>query len=212
MPWMRGERPDWRRHVISEYEYSLTPIPAKLRLAPCDARLFLIFDGRFKMIHAEGGFRPMLFDLAEDPEEFADLGRDGACAAGIVRLYGHLAEWGRRMALRVTVSDADLRARQGRSLRRGILPCRADKSVSRSRTPGPCAARDGRTLAATAQDALPRPSIRGGGAFCPLRISAATPMAPISSSNATGCSDKASGSPSRMPHGTGPKSRRLAAA
>ncbi len=32
------------------------------------------FDGRYKMIHAEGGFRPMLFDLQTDPHEFDDLG------------------------------------------------------------------------------------------------------------------------------------------
>ena len=46
--------------------------------------------------------------------------------AEIDRLYGQLAEWGRRMSQRVTKSDEDIKAMRGRSLRRGILPFLAD--------------------------------------------------------------------------------------
>ncbi|MEZ5824849.1 MAG: hypothetical protein R3C97_08950 [Geminicoccaceae bacterium] len=35
----------------------------------------MVFDGRFKLMHAEGGFRPMLFDLEADPNEFVDLAK-----------------------------------------------------------------------------------------------------------------------------------------
>ena len=42
-------------------------------LATMDARLFMVTDGRWKLIHAEG-FRPMLYDMERDPEEFHDLG------------------------------------------------------------------------------------------------------------------------------------------
>ena len=34
----------------------------------------MVFDVRSKLMHAEGSFRSMLFDLATDPEEFHDLG------------------------------------------------------------------------------------------------------------------------------------------
>lgn len=129
MPWIRGETPaDWRRFVISEYDYSATPHAAKLGVAPRDARLFMVFDGRHKLIHAEGGFRPMLFDLAEDPEEFHDLARGPGHEAEIDRLYDMLAAWGRRLSQRVTMSDADIIAMRGRSRRRGILPFLADGS------------------------------------------------------------------------------------
>ncbi len=127
-PWLRGETPDWREIVISEYDYSVTPMRASLGVSSRDARLFMVFDGRYKLIHAEGGFRPMLFDLATDPDEFDDLARWDTHGAEIERLYQHLARWGRRMAQRVTRSEADIEAMRGRSARRGILPFLKDGS------------------------------------------------------------------------------------
>ena len=128
MPWIRGETPPWRDFVISEYDYSATPQCVELGLKPRDARLFMVFDGRFKLIHAEGGFRPLLFDLANDPDEFRDLAKGDGHEAEIDRLYEYLARWGRRMSQRVTRSDAQIEAGRGQSLRRGILPFLADGS------------------------------------------------------------------------------------
>lgn len=129
MPWIKGEVPeDWRDYVISEYDYSVTPRAEALGVSPRDARMMMLFDGRWKMIHFEGGFRPMLFDLETDPNEFNDLGEVGEHADQIARLYGFLGQWGRRMSQRVTMSDADIRTARGRSLRRGILPFLVDGS------------------------------------------------------------------------------------
>ncbi len=128
LPWLRGETPEWRDYVISEYDYSARPICTELGLEPRDARLFMLFDGRWKLIHAEGGLRPMLFDLETDPEEFHDLAKTGAHQAEIDRLYGHLAQWGRRLAQRVTMSDDAIKAGRGGSSRRGILPFLVDGS------------------------------------------------------------------------------------
>ncbi|PHQ71843.1 MAG: phosphonate monoester hydrolase [Sneathiella sp.] len=129
VPYIRGEVPENRRtYVISEYDFSVTPMCAKLGLASQDARLFMVFDGRYKMIHAEGGFRPMLFDLEADPDEFVDLAKENQHAEVLTRLYSHLAEWGRRMSQRVTKSDTDIEAMRGRSMRRGILPFLVDGS------------------------------------------------------------------------------------
>ncbi len=128
MPWLRGETPDWRDYVISEYDYSATPQAVKLGIEPRDARLFMVFDGRFKLMHAEGGLRPMLFDLQEDPNEFHDLAKGDTHQAEIDRLYDCLAQWGRRLSQRVTKSEDDIRAMRGRSVRRGILPFLVDGS------------------------------------------------------------------------------------
>lgn len=128
MPWLRGETPEWREYVISEYDYSATPQCAKLGLEPRDARLFMVFDGRYKLMHAEGGMRPMLFDLKTDPEEFHDLAKGDAHQAEIDRLYAMLAQWGRRMSQRVTKSEDDIKAMRGASLGKGILPFLYDGS------------------------------------------------------------------------------------
>lgn len=128
LPWLRGETPQWRDFVISEYDYSSTPLCEKLGLEPRDARLFMVFDGRFKLMHAEGGFRPMLFDLATDPDEFHDLAKGDAHQDEIERLYRCLAQWGRRLSQRVTMSEQDIKARRGRSMRKGILPFMIDGS------------------------------------------------------------------------------------
>ncbi|MFC6636724.1 sulfatase-like hydrolase/transferase [Sulfitobacter sp. JBTF-M27] len=122
LPWLQGHTPDWRQYAISEYDYSATPQAAKLGVAPRDARLFMVFDGRFKLMHAEGGFRPMLFDLQTDPDEFHDLAKGDAHQDKVDRLYDYLAQWGRRMSQRVTRSDQDILNMRGKSIRRGILP------------------------------------------------------------------------------------------
>ena len=93
-----------------------------------DARLFMVFNGRYKLIHGEGGVPPMLFDLETDPEEFHDLCKAGTHQEEVDRLYGHLAAWGRRMSQRVTQSDAQLEAARGKSMRKGILAFMKDGS------------------------------------------------------------------------------------
>ena len=121
MPFLRGETPDWRNFAVSEYNYSATVMAGQLGIAPQDARLFMVFDGRFKMMHAEGGLPPMLFDLATDPDEYHDLGQDPAHADTRARLYDMLAAWARRDAQRTTISDAAITSRRGKSRRKGVF-------------------------------------------------------------------------------------------
>lgn len=128
MSWLHGETPEWREFVISEYDYSVTPMRDVVGVTSRDARLFMVFDGRFKLVHAEGGFRPMLFDLKDDPDEFFDLAKTDASADVLAKLYEYLGAWGRRMSQRVTRSDADIEAMRGWSARRGILPFLKDGS------------------------------------------------------------------------------------
>ncbi len=127
-PWLHGQSPDWRTFAISEYDYSGTSHCQALGLEPRDARLFMVFDGRYKLIHAEGGFRPMLFDLETDPAEFHDLAKTDLHAEAVEKLYDDLAQWGRRMAQRVTISDEQIKAGRGASGRKGILPFLIDGS------------------------------------------------------------------------------------
>jgi arylsulfatase A-like enzyme len=122
MPFLTGKplADGWRRCVVSEYDYSMLPVAAKLGIEPRDARLFMVADKRWKYIHAPG-FRPMLFDLEADPQELSDLGADPAYAGECQRLAAELAEWSLRLSQRTTRSDAAIKAARGKSLRKGIL-------------------------------------------------------------------------------------------
>ena len=128
MPWLNGETPKWWEFVISEYDYSATPQAANLGVEPRDALLFMVYDGRYKLMHSEGGMRPMLFDLHNDPQEFHDLAKGANHGAVIDKMYRHLRTWGLRLSQRITKSKDDIKAMRGRSMRRGILPFLFDGS------------------------------------------------------------------------------------
>lgn len=122
LSFLHGQTPDtWREFAISEYDYSVRPFAAKLVKSTHDARLFMVTDKRWKFMHAEGGFRPMLFDLENDPGELVDLGGGTDHDDIIALMYARLGQWARRNSQRVTRSDDDLAAMSGKSLRRGIL-------------------------------------------------------------------------------------------
>ncbi len=121
VPLLRGTPPaEWREFVFSEYDYSILPVSAALGIEPSRARLFMVADKRWKYIHAVG-FRPMLYDLESDPDEFRDLGADPAHEAERERLAGVLAQWGLRVSQRTARSDAEIRNMRGKSQGRGIL-------------------------------------------------------------------------------------------
>jgi arylsulfatase A-like enzyme len=123
IPLLQGQTPpQWRDYAISEYDYSTTPMAEKLGLAPRDARLFMVADKRWKFIHAEGGFRPMLFDRETDPDELNDLARGPDHAEIIDKMYHRLGQWARRLSQRTTLSESRIlnMRRSGGARRRGI--------------------------------------------------------------------------------------------
>jgi hypothetical protein len=71
-------------------------------------------------VHADG-FRPMLFDLENDPGELVDLGADPSLGGVRARLLDALNLWGRRQSQRTALSEEQILAMRGASLRRGIL-------------------------------------------------------------------------------------------
>jgi arylsulfatase A-like enzyme len=120
LPYLQGQPISGRDFVISEYNYSVTPMAAKLGVEPKDAILFMVADRRWKLIHAEG-FRPMLFDRENDPNEFEDLGDHPAYESARAAMYDKLFAWSRRHAQRTTRSEKDILGMRGRSRRRGVL-------------------------------------------------------------------------------------------
>ncbi|MDG1129173.1 MAG: sulfatase-like hydrolase/transferase [Paracoccaceae bacterium] len=121
LPLLRGGDAPARDAVFCEYDYSATPLAGKLGLHPKDARMFMVFDGHWKMVHFEGGFRPMLFDLDNDPGEVSDLGASEAHADIRQTLYDKLFAWARRPGARTTITNATLMAARGKTARKGVL-------------------------------------------------------------------------------------------
>jgi arylsulfatase A-like enzyme len=121
MPLLRDPRAAWpRTHVFSEYDYSFRDAGKALGRPIADCRLQMVFDGRHKLVRATG-FRPMLFDLATDPDELVDRGADPACRGVIEDLSVHLLEWATAHHNRVTFSDAQVARMAGSEFGVGIL-------------------------------------------------------------------------------------------
>ncbi len=110
-----------RTFAISEYDYSASGIAEHLGLGVRDAVMFMVATKKWKLIHCEGGFRPILFDLENDPDEVHDLGDSAAHADVIGALYQHLFDWARRPSQRTTRSEAQLIKMRTQSRKRGVV-------------------------------------------------------------------------------------------
>jgi len=102
-PLLHGQPAEWRNHCISEYDYATRDARRAIDVDQSDARLVMVFDGRWKYIHAEK-MRPMLFDLETDPDELRDLGDDPNYEDQLERLNALHFEWARQHHTRITLS------------------------------------------------------------------------------------------------------------
>lgn len=120
LPLLHGEDVAWRNYAISEYDYSTSPSAVALKQEPKDARLFMVSNARWKYVAAIG-YRPMLFDLENDPQELVDLGDHPDYAQARNEMDGALRRWQFRLSQRVTRSETQVKSMRGRSLRRGVM-------------------------------------------------------------------------------------------
>ena len=121
-PILHGERGETLRdYVISEYDFSASPVAALHDIAVRDAVMFMVLDKRWKLIHFEGGHRPMLFDLETDSQELTDLGDSDDHAEIIAAMYDKLFKWTRRQSQRTTRSEEQLIEMRTKTRRRGIV-------------------------------------------------------------------------------------------
>ena len=100
-PLLHGIECEWRSFCVSEYDYSTRDARRAVGVDQMDARLVMIFDGRWKLTHVEN-MRPMLFDLDIDPNELNDLGNNPDFKGQISRLRELHFEWARRHHNRIT--------------------------------------------------------------------------------------------------------------
>jgi len=112
LPLLRGAAPSsWRGFAVSELDYAFRPARAELGVAPDRARAWMLRGPRWKYVYYEG-FRPQLFDLSTDPNEFEDRGGDPALSAVREEHADMLFEWLRARRTRITVSNSYILKRQ----------------------------------------------------------------------------------------------------
>jgi len=122
VPFLRETKPSWTREsVFSEIDYSDRGARASLGLHPYDCRARAIQTSRWKYILHER-FRPQLFDLDNDPDEFIDLGQDPGYASVRQDCYDQLFTWYRNLKVRTEVPTEFLfKMGPDRDEQRGIL-------------------------------------------------------------------------------------------
>jgi arylsulfatase A-like enzyme len=100
----------WRDYVISELDYSFRGARLTLGRAPNECRGWMVRDARWKYVHWLG-YRPQLFDLEADPNEFIDLGGDRTHEAVRTQMHAKLVDWHATLKQRVTIDDAGVASR-----------------------------------------------------------------------------------------------------
>ena len=122
LPILRGDAIETPRDaVICEYDFSATPLAEKHGLSVREAVCFMVADRDWKLVHFEGGYAPILFDLRSDPQELTDLGDCPDHAEDIAGMYDKLFRWTRRVSQRTTRSEAQLIEMRTKSRGRGIV-------------------------------------------------------------------------------------------
>jgi arylsulfatase A-like enzyme len=121
MPFLRGPVPvEWRTAVFSEIDYAAYEAREALRCDVNDCRAYMLRTDRWKYVHFKG-FRPQLFDLIEDPNEFVDLGASPTHQGVRRQFHEQLLDRLTDRRNRVTVDDEWIRAIRGRQTRSGIV-------------------------------------------------------------------------------------------
>lgn len=106
-PLLHATGAHWREFAFSEYDYSTREARKTLGVDQKDARLVMVCDRRWKYVHAEG-FRPMLFDLDNDPRELCDLGGQPEYEDVRRRMRNAIFSWSTQHHNRITVSPAQV--------------------------------------------------------------------------------------------------------
>ena len=99
----------WRKYAVSEYDYSTREARQIIGNDQNNARLIMMRDDRWKYIFAED-FRPMFFDLKNDPDELDDLGesKDPVHLKEMQRFYDAIFTWARLHHSRTTITKEEI--------------------------------------------------------------------------------------------------------
>jgi arylsulfatase A-like enzyme len=119
-PLLHGPAPaSWRDAAFSEFDYATSRVRTLLG-SPLDrSKMQMVVTDRWKLMRFDG-YRPMAFDLMDDPGELRDRAGDPAAASIVAELEDRLDDWAERVR-RPTESAASLERRTDTQTGRGIL-------------------------------------------------------------------------------------------
>jgi arylsulfatase A-like enzyme len=104
VPYLRGGKTQRHEAIVSELDYMFRPARYLLGVAPDKARAWMVRSKKWKYVHYEG-FRPQLFDLANDPQELVDRGADPKLGKVRAEHRDLLFEWSLNRKTRITVPN-----------------------------------------------------------------------------------------------------------
>ncbi len=110
LPFLRegAAPPDWRRDVHYEFDFRdvfYSRPETDLGLPMDAANLAVVQDDRYKYVHF-AGMKPLFFDLAADPGQFANLAEDPAHAPAMLDYARRMLDWRLRHAERTLTGFA----------------------------------------------------------------------------------------------------------
>ena len=112
LPLLHGAMPTlpWREFAISEIDFGDRGPRHLLGMHPYDCRAWVVRTAKWKyVLHQK--FRPQLFNLVDDPNEFHDLGNDPNCSRVCEELHEMLFGWQRTLKARTEIPVDDLMER-----------------------------------------------------------------------------------------------------
>jgi arylsulfatase A-like enzyme len=110
----------WRDAVFSELDYSFREARLILKRKPGECRAIMVRTDRWKYVWWQD-FRPMLFDLENDPKERRDLGGNENYTHIRREMEQRLGAWLRARKTRVTVDDAYVAQRTATHKKAGVF-------------------------------------------------------------------------------------------
>ena len=122
LPAVRGEADgEWRDAVFSELDWTLRGVRRRLGHPSGQHHAWMIRTARWKYVHWTSGYRPQLFDLEADPEEFHDLGADAWHEATRQAMRERLLRWFTGLKRRTTITWEEAEARTDTHKRAGVF-------------------------------------------------------------------------------------------
>ncbi len=120
MPLLRGETPAWRDFVYSELDYGFKGARRTLGRRPQESRAFSIRTATHRYVNWLD-LPEQLYDLAADPQEMQDLGREAGSAPWRAGLRDRLLDFLARRKHRTTVSDEFVEQRTDTHKKAGVF-------------------------------------------------------------------------------------------